>query len=160
MLRKTEFQVGLAAVALGLFLLVAAIPLGVSSPSNVPKLVLSPLFWPQILAGVLIFIGVLLLVSVPVAPEPEPESSIFRIEGGVVRLALMAAAMVAYFVLIPLIGMVWASMLAFAATAVLVKTRHPLAAVVAAIVVPLALYAFFAHVAGVAVPQGEFVRLP
>mgnify|MGYP002064088503 CR=1 FL=1 len=29
-----------------------------------------------------------------------------------------------------------------------------------AIAIPLFLYAFFAHIAGVAVPQGEFIRLP
>ena len=33
-------------------------------------------------------------------------------------------------------------------------------ALVTSFVVPLLLYAFFAHVAGVAIPQGNFVRLP
>ena len=160
MLAKIEGQVGIASIAIGVFLLVVAIPYGVSSPSNVSKLVLSPLFWPQILGGVLIFVGVLLLAAAPRARAPENETPIFGIEGGVLRLAMMAALMVAYFLLIPILGMVWSSMLAFAATAFLVKTRHPVAAGVAAILAPLALYAFFAHVAAVAIPQGEFVRLP
>ena len=160
MLAKIEAQVGIASIAIGAFLLVVGIPYGVSSPSNVPKIVLSPLFWPQILAGVLVFAGVLLVAAAPRARAPADEATIFGIEGGVLRLALMAAGMVAYFVLIPVLGMVWSSMLAFAGTAFLVKTHHPLAAGMAAILVPLALYAFFAHVAGVAIPQGDFVRLP
>jgi hypothetical protein len=56
--------------------------------------------------------------------------------------------------------MVWTAMLAFAACACLFRTRHPIVAVICAVVVPLLLYAFFAHVAGVAIPQGAFVRLP
>ena len=52
------------------------------------------------------------------------------------------------------------SMLIFVATALLVRTRHPKTALVCAVIVPLVLYAFFAHVAGVAIPQGNFMRLP
>ena len=68
--------------------------------------------------------------------------------------------MVATFGVMPWLGMVWTSMLAFVALAFLVKTRHPATAFICAIVVPLVLYAFFAHVASVAIPQGELVRLP
>jgi len=32
--------------------------------------------------------------------------------------------------------------------------------VVCAVLIPLVLYVFFAHIAGVAIPQGDFVRLP
>jgi len=51
-------------------------------------------------------------------------------------------------------------MLAFLATAFLVRTSHPKTAVICALCVPLVLYVFFAHVATVAIPQGNFVRLP
>jgi uncharacterized RDD family membrane protein YckC len=79
---------------------------------------------------------------------------------GAARLLVMATVMAAYFWLIPQIGMVWASMGAFVATAFLVRTRHPVIAVITALVLPLALFAFFAHVAGVAIPQGKFLELP
>jgi uncharacterized protein YacL len=72
----------------------------------------------------------------------------------------MAAIMVIYFLLISEIGMVWASMLAVGAVSFLLRTEHHVYSAVCAVVVPLILYAFFAHVAGVAVPQGEYVRLP
>ncbi|HUF56157.1 MAG TPA: tripartite tricarboxylate transporter TctB family protein [Thermohalobaculum sp.] len=161
MFAKTEFQVGAASVAIGIFLLVVGIPYGISSPSNVPKIVLSPVFWPQILAGALILIGIGLLISAPGAPRfPEQETTIFNKEGGINRLALMALTMVVYAWAIDVIGMVWASMIVFAIVAFLVKTRHPYPALAAAVVVPLALYAFFNHVASVSIPQGDFVRLP
>ena len=161
MFAKTEFQVGAAAIVLGAFLLLVGIPNFVSGPSNVPKLVLSPLFWPQVLAGALILIGIGLLISAPGAPRfPEEEATIFDKEGGINRLALMALTMVVYAWAIDVIGMVWASMIVFAIVAFLVKTRHPYPALAAAVLVPLVLYAFFNHVASVAIPQGAFVRLP
>lgn len=160
MFAKTEFQVGAAAIVLGVFLLLVGIPSFVSGPSNVPKIVLSPLFWPQILAGALILIGIGLLISAPGAPVSEDEQTIFDKEGGISRLALMALTMVVYAWAIDVVGMVWASMIVFVIVAFLVKTRHPYPALAAAVAVPLVLYAFFNHVASVAIPQGDFVRLP
>ena len=160
MFAKTEFHLGAASVAIGIFLLVVGIPYGISSPSNVPKIVLSPVFWPQILAGALILIGVGLLISAPGAPRSEEEITIFDREGGISRLALMALTMIVYVWAIDVLGMVWSSVIAFAVVAFLVKTRHPYPALASAVVVPLVLYAFFNHVASVAVPQGDFVRLP
>ena len=80
--------------------------------------------------------------------------------GGYLRLALLGILGVLYVGSIGTLGMVWASVLAFIALAFLIKTRHPVVALIAAVLVPLALYAFFAHVAGVAIPQGDFVRMP
>lgn len=62
--------------------------------------------------------------------------------------------------LMPRLGMVWTAMIGFLVTALLLQPRIPISTLVAAIAVPLVLYAFFAHVAGVAIPQGQFVRLP
>jgi len=56
--------------------------------------------------------------------------------------------------------MVWTAMIVFLLTAFLFRTRHPITALICAVVIPLALYLFFAKVAGVAIPQGIFVRLP
>ena len=87
---------------------------------------------------------------------PEPAD----VPGGYKRLAIMAVVMVIYMFGLPRLGMVWTSMLAFLATAFLVRTSHPKTAVICALCVPLVLYVFFAHVATVAIPQGNFVRLP
>jgi len=63
-------------------------------------------------------------------------------------------------VALPRLGMVWTAMLVLAACAFLFQTRHPIVAIICAVVMPLLLYLFFAHVAGIAIPQGNFVRLP
>lgn len=148
----------------GLFLYLVAIPHGVTSPRNVPKAVLSPVFWPQILAGGMAVIGALMVlsslrarrigaaVSADMAVEPKDAARWARLAG-------IAGVMAGYFLAIPWLGMVWASMPAFVAVALLVRTRHPVIAVVTAICLPLILYAFFYYVAGVAIPQGKILDL-
>ena len=159
-MRRTQLQLGIGAVATALLLALVAIPAFVFSPSNVRNVVLAPTFWPYVLAGLTGIAGLGLLASGWRMEQGEAEGPG---AGGVapwLRLVAMAAIMALTMVLIPVLGMVWTSMLAFAACALLFRTRHPYLALVCAVAVPLALYAFFAHVAGVAIPQGVVVRLP
>lgn len=160
--RQVQLRLGIGAIVAAVFLALYAIPGWVSSPSNVGNVVLSPLFWPYTLAGFtglaglgLVFAGARLPVeSMPVDdPIKDPTAAWLRLVG-------MAVIMVLTMFLLPRLGMVLTSMLVFIATAFLVRTRHPVTALICAIVIPLVLYAFFAHVAGVAIPQGEFLRLP
>lgn len=151
--------IGIFALIAGLFLMIVAIPQWVSSPSNVRNIILSPVFWPYTLSGLTILIGLGLTVTGFYSHEDltaEPA----EIPGGFGRLLIMAVVMVIYMFGLPRLGMVWTSMLAFLATAFLVRTSHPKIAIICAIFVPLVLYVFFAHVASVAIPQGNFVRLP
>lgn len=160
--RSVQLQLGIGACIASLFLIFVAIPGWVASPSNVRNIILSPLFWPYVLAGMTGLAGLGLLAvgwfseedGVPLNDSAEnPRAAWLRLLG-------LGAIMIVTMLLLPRIGMVWTSMLAFVATAFTVRTRHPIAAVICAIVIPLVLYAFFAHVAGVAIPQGNFVRLP
>ena len=177
MVLTSQIKIGLAAIVLSLVLFFVGIPYAITAPSNISNIVLSPRFWPQILSGLMAFIGVALVVvgwfqareferqppnpdDLPPGQEPEPLTLLGGHSGAAFRLVGMAVLMVAYIFAMPYVGMVWASMAAFIALAFLIKTHHPVAAAVSAIVIPLLLYAFFAHVAGVAIPQGEFVRLP
>ncbi len=160
--RKSHIHLGLFCLALSGFLILAGIPAWVSSPSNVPNVILSPLFWPYVLAGLTALTGLGLLATAfqhPVEGDKLNEDIGDR-RAGMLRLAVMAVIMLAAIWAMPRIGMVWTSMAVFAATAFLVQTRHPKTALICAVILPLVLYAFFAHVAGVAVPQGNFVRLP
>ncbi len=158
MSRTSHFHVGIAALVFAGFLAVFGIRYGVSSPSNVSNIVLSPTFWPYVVAGLIGLSGLGLVLSARGAAAGEAEEP--RPEGGWMRLMIMAALMVGYVLLTPVLGLVWTSMLAFIGLAFLIRTDHPKSAFLAAILVPLALYLFFAHVAGMAVPQGAFVRLP
>lgn len=151
--------IGIFAITAGLFLMFVAIPLWVSSPSNVRNIILAPVFWPYTLSGLTIIIGLGLTVTGFYSSEDTtPEAA--EIPGGYKRLLIMAVIMAVYMLGLPRLGMVWTSMLAFAATAFLARTSHPKTALICAVCVPLVLYAFFAHVASVAIPQGNFVRLP
>ena len=160
--RQVQISLGSGAIIASLFLLLWAIPQWVSSPSNVQRLILSPLFWPYALAGFTGLAGLGLLIGglraaddgAPVnTPSDNPAAAWMRLAG-------MAVIMGLTMFLMPRLGMVLTSMLVFVASAFLVRTRHPVTAVVCAIIIPLILYAFFAHVAGVAIPQGNFLRLP
>ncbi|TFL17602.1 tripartite tricarboxylate transporter TctB family protein [Jannaschia formosa] len=158
-LRTLQVRLGIAALLIAAFLALVAIPSFVSSPSNVRNIVLSPVFWPYVLTGMTALVGVLLvLTGRHETAELEDEDA--AAPGAPLRLVALAGIMVAVMLLLPWLGMPLVTMLAFAATAFLYRTRHPVAAAICAVLVPLVLYAFFAHVAGVAVPQGEVIRLP
>jgi len=160
--RTIQLQLGIGAIVAAAFLLLVAIPVWVSSPSNVHNIILSPLFWPWALAGLTGITGLGMILTAIREPKPTgPETSdVDNKPRAWVRLASIAAVMIVTMLVMPRIGMVWTSMLVFVATAFLVRTNHPKTALVSAVLVPLVLYAFFAHVAGVAIPQGDFVRLP
>lgn len=160
--RTIQLQLGIGAIVAAAFLLLVAIPVWISSPSNVPNIILSPLFWPWALAGLTGITGLGMILTAIREPKPTgPEiSDVADKPKAWGRLASIAAVMIVTMLVMPRIGMVWTSMLVFVATAYLVRTSHPKTALVSAVLVPLVLYAFFAHVAGVAIPQGDFVRLP
>lgn len=160
--KQVQTRLGLGAMALSLFLILAAIPNWVSEPSNVPHLVLSPTFWPYTLSALMGLTGLGLFASGlsqstggEVVGDAIPDR-----RKGYMRLAAMAVVMIAAMLLMSRLGMVWTSMLIFIASIFILRTRYPVAALICAVTIPLILYAFFAHVAGVAIPQGDFVRLP
>lgn len=160
--RSIQLQLGAGAIFAAIVLLVVAIPLWVSSPSNVPNIILSPLFWPWTLSGLTGIVGAGMILTALREPKPMAPavSDVTDKRAAWLRLIQIAAVMLLTMLALPRIGMVWTSMLVFAASAFLVRTSHPRTALISAVLVPLALYAFFAHVAGVAIPQGDFVRLP
>ncbi len=162
--KSLHLRLGIAASLFALFLVLFAIPTFVFAPSNIGNIILSPKFWPYVLAGLTGIIGLSLLANAVTAAEDTPfeDEETVHPEGSApwMRLGALAVIMVLVMFGLPRLGMVWTAMLAFAACAFLFRTRHPVAALVCAVIVPLLLYAFFAHVAGVAIPQGNFVRLP
>jgi hypothetical protein len=159
--KAIQFRLGIGTCILALFLALIGIPTWVSSPSNVGNIVLAPTFWPYVLTVVaglsgvaLVFAGMRMRADGPPNEGPLPEGNPW------LRLGALAVIMVLTMFALPRLGMVWTAMLVFVVTALLFRTRHPRAALVCAVMIPLGLYLFFAHVAGVAIPQGNFVRLP
>ncbi|WP_026380775.1 tripartite tricarboxylate transporter TctB family protein [Afifella pfennigii] len=153
---------GAGVMLFALALVFAAIPFGISTPKSVRSLVLSPILWPTII-GWCLFLGGALLVAQQLIGRTRPEES--GEAGGPrpdawLRLGALALLMAGYYIAIPLFGMVWASALAFLLLALLIRTRYRVTSLIVAFGLPLVTYAFFYHVAGVPIPQGEFVRLP
>lgn len=154
---------GLGFVAFGAFILAIAIPYAVTSPSNVTKTVLSPTFWPNIIAWLIILLGAIMITMHAAAPPIEDPGQVSDPPGTPVswlRLAATALVMIALVYLVQYVGLVWISIVAFIALTIIIRSSQPVLSVVVAIILPLVLYAFFSHVAGVAVPQGEFITLP
>jgi len=154
-------HLGAAACVISLGLILIGIPYGVSSPSNVPKIVLAPTFWPYVLAGLTGLTGMgLLLAGWRTDPagaftdEPDADGR------GWLRLVALAFIMIVTMLVLPSLGMVWTTVMVFGVTAFLFRTRHPRTAMICAVVIPLTLYVFFAHIAGVGIPQGNYVVLP
>lgn len=160
--KTLQMRLGLGACFIALFLVFIAIPNWVAAPSNVANIILSPLFWPYTLSVLTGVVGLgLIATSLRLSVTEETlNNPIDDLGPARLRMIAIAAIMLVSMFLLPRLGMVWTCMLAFAATAFLVQTRHPKTAVACAIAIPLVLYVFFAHVAGVAVPQGNVVRLP
>ncbi|MGB7181648.1 MAG: tripartite tricarboxylate transporter TctB family protein [Burkholderiaceae bacterium] len=161
--RHVHFRLGGLAILISLTLIFVLIPNWVSSPSNIQKLILSPLFWPYALAGITGITGLGLLFTAwradPLSPAP-PEAEPVDKSTAYGRLAAVAGLMIATMLVLHSLGLVLTSMLVFIIVAHLVHTQHKKTAWLCAVLIPLVLYAFFAHVAGVAIPQGNFLMLP
>ena len=158
MIRERLTGVGVA--LLGLLIFTVLIPWGIDQPGNVEHMALAPDFWPQIIAVIMMVLGVLQAVR-PVPDDDDEDTGgdsghwLHRLPG----LAVALGALFGFYVLIPTLGMV------VPGTAVILglmifggERRWPLAAAVAA-GVPLLLYAFFVHVAGIPIPLGIFEAL-
>lgn len=156
---------GIGFIGFGLFVLLVAIPYAVTSPSNVRAIVLSPTFWPTIIAWLIMGLGALIVVFRLIGPAPEAMDEIEAPDdqgtaGPWLRLLASAVVMVGLVLVTPTLGLVWTAMVAFVLLSVVIRAPNRVLSAIVAIILPLVLYAFFAHVAGVAVPQGEFIRLP
>ncbi|MFK5980393.1 MAG: tripartite tricarboxylate transporter TctB family protein [Rhizobiaceae bacterium] len=159
--RKIQIQLGIGALIGAAILLLIGIPSLVSSPKNVPNIVLSPDFWPNTLSGLTGLVGAGLILTSYWRPKPKtaPPSDVDNRPQAFQRLAMLGTVMGITIFALPRLGLVWTAMLVFASLSFLVRTSHPKTALVCSLIVPLLLYAFFEHVAGIAIPQGDFVRL-
>lgn len=154
-----QSMIGLVAILLAAGLALIVIPAWVNKPANVPHIVLSPQFWPYTTSALMALCGTALFIAGRRSDEIFNDGKTIG-PGATARILIFLAGAIAYVWLIPLLGMVFASILAFAATSFMLRPKRPKPAMLCAVLLPLILYVFFAHVASVAIPQGAFVRLP
>ena len=179
-MRQQSVIVGLFSLVLGLLLHFWLIPNYISVPSNMARLVLSPAFWPEILAGMAGLAGAFVLVgafgksskpnsqdldSAANLTEDQQASNVASplkevSQPSLIRLLAFVIAMALYAKYLDYLGMALASILMLLVSFYLLGEKRIGLALIVSIVLPLVLYAFFLHVAGVSIPQGELIRLP
>lgn len=178
-MRQQSISVGLFSLGLGLLLHFWLIPNFISVPGNMARLVLSPAFWPEILAFMAMIAGIFVLVDAfrqsaaielqdPVAEsrsQDDTQASEMPIEEekaqpSLFRLLAFVLAMALYVKYLDYLGMALASILMLLVSFYLLGEKRIGLVLSVSILLPLVLYAFFLHVAGVSIPQGELIRLP
>lgn len=159
---KRDWLVGGFAFVLALSLIFYLIPQYVDSPRAVRNVVLSPVFWPTIIAWLMLLIGGGILVTQYLEKKsPGQEDRYDDNKSCFSRVILFAVFLAGYYLMLPVLGMVWSSSAAFIIFSICISgTEHRKTAIVIGILLPVTLYAFFNHVAGVSVPQSDFMRLP
>lgn len=160
--RRNEILIGLAVMALSAVILWLLIPAYVTLPRRVPIKALAPSFWPKIICWVMLLGGAALTLRAAMA-APIPEAIIEDRSVDTPELLRMGGLIViltsAYF-LMPIIGMVWICMIVFILLVMMTGSKRMFWGIAVGVALPLLLYVFFTKVAGVAIPQGQFVRLP
>lgn len=152
---------GVGIIAFAILLDIYLIPTWVITPENVSIVVLSPDFWPFIISSLLVIGGVLLLLQYIFVTRRVEPVDLKPVElGPSVRVALVAVLMVFYYLVMPWLGMVWSSVIAYLLFVAIIGFPRKVMAIIISIAMPLLLYGFFNHVAGVPIPQAEFLVLP
>lgn len=159
---KRDWLVGLLVFVFSLSLLLYFIPQYVDSPRTVRDVVLSPVFWPTVIAWIMLIIGIgMLIVQYLERGNKVAEDEHEKQKESCTRLLMFSAFLAGYYLLLPVLGMIWTSSLAFIVFSIFISgTEYRKTAVSVGILLPLALYVFFYHVAGVNIPQSDFMRLP
>ena len=158
-----ERLTGAGVALLGLLIFTVLIPWGIDQPGNVEHMALAPDFWPQIIAVIMMVLGV--LQAIRPAPDDDDDDDedtgedsgrwLHRVPG----LAVALGALFGFYVLIPTLGMVVPGMAVILGLMAFGGERRWLLAAAVAAGVPLLLYVFFVHVAGIPIPLGVFEAL-
>ena len=159
---KRDCLVGLLVFLLSLSLIFYFIPQYIDTPRSVRSVVLSPVFWPTVIAWMMLLIGLGILIAQYWERRPDVlETDYDEPKESYGRVFVFSAFLAGYYLLLPVLGMVWSSSLAFIVFSIFISgTEYRKTAVIVGILLPLALYVFFYHVAGVNIPQNDFMRLP
>ncbi|MEH6628493.1 MAG: tripartite tricarboxylate transporter TctB family protein [Motiliproteus sp.] len=170
--QKKELMLGLGVFALSIALLIVIIPETVVSPGVVANAVLAPSFWPNVVSGMMCLIGGLMVVQRMLErSETESSTPVSEVKGKAqeaqssmetaVRMLWFVAMLVGYYSLIPVIGLPASSVAAFLFFSLFqCRSTYRMTVLSVGLILPLILYVFFFHIAGVDIPQGDYWRLP
>lgn len=160
--RRNEIVIGLAVMAISAMVLWWLIPAYVALPRRPPIKALQPSFWPKIICWIMLLCGAALALRAAMTPPP-PDAIVEKptaSNGELLRLAVLMVILGGAYFALPVLGMVWVCMVVFIFLVLMTGGKNMAWGIVVSVALPLLLYFFFTKVAGVAIPQGQFVRLP
>ena len=163
-----ERLTGIGVLVLGLLIFFVLIPAGIDRPGSVEHAALAPDFWPRIIAGIIMLMGLFLTVRPAAEDEGEEHGdsgggeAVEAAAGWTHRLPGLAVALgtlFAFYFLIPYLGMVAPGIAVILGLMVYAGERRWPMGIAIALCVPILLYVFFVHVASVPIPLGMFESL-
>lgn len=167
--RRRDLVAALLCLMFGLAAVLFLIPRGVAVPGSVKVAALSPDFWPRLIAygaiaaSVFLFIETLIVRQAAARPhdaEPDDaeEEARYRLAAlpATVRVAVLVAALFAFYAGLTALGVVAASILLLFAMMLFFGERDIRLVAGLSVAIPLLLYAFFRYAASVPIPLGIF----
>ena len=172
--RRRDLGAALLCLMFGLAAVLFLIPRGVAVPGSVKVAALSPDFWPRLIAygaiaaSVFLFIETLIVRQAAARPDgaqsddaqsdDAEEEARYRLAAlpATVRVAVLVAALFAFYAGLTALGVVAASILLLFAMMLFFGERDIRLVAGLGVAIPLLLYAFFRYAASVPIPLGIF----
>ncbi|MFP3920681.1 MAG: tripartite tricarboxylate transporter TctB family protein [Dichotomicrobium sp.] len=165
-----DLWLGAGLAVLSALLYLVLIPIGIKIPSGMRSPVMSPAFWPTIIAWFLFTMSMLLFIRAALAwrrgeivphksADLEDEEERTGLPGQA-RAVAVIVLLFAYYWLILKIGLVPASMAAMLFVGLATARPRLWLLLIATPVLPMLLYLFFYKVANVPIPGGEWLVFP
>lgn len=157
---QPDLIVGLAVVALAIAGLAWLIPAGITLPGGERSVLLSPAFWPNVLFWLLLVMGLTVSLgafrSGRAAKSQRTDGLLPLTRTSLLKGLLFIGGLFVYYWAIHSIGIVPASTLMLIGAMCLGGQRQWLPMLLTAVLLPLAAYLFFVHVAKIPMPLGIF----
>jgi putative tricarboxylic transport membrane protein len=155
-MRRMDFYTGLVTAVVGAAALWDARDLTMFGEHNVP----GPGFFPKILAGLLVFLG-LLLAGIAFREKPaEPEVEEDATSTPARRMLRPVGVLIVFGVIAPLvaiIGYIPAMVLLVLVVLYGIERRRDFRSLLAAVLIPVATYVLFAHLFSIPLPSGPLL---
>lgn len=152
--RTSDLLFGSLTTVIFLFVYLLVIPAEVPVESTVRVAALAPDFWPRVIAGGLVLLG-LMQIAVALAHKPGP--LVPSLDPKSRRMVVgLCAVLVIFPLCVPFLGFLVSSVLAMAVSMWLFGERRLAVMLLGAVGLPALLQFFFVRVAGVLIPTGLF----
>jgi len=167
-IHRSDLGVGIGLVALSLILYFVLIPQGISEPSKLSSIAMSPRFWPSVIAAMLGLAGLVVIVQqlasrsrlgAATLASPEEHEDPTGAKGRWIKAIACMVWSFVYYASIPYVGVVAASFATLLFLTWMGGERRIVLMLLLAVLLPSLLYYFFNYVAHVSLPLGIFESL-